>query len=123
MWRGNGEYIHEGVMNHGASYSIGKAAWVRVGTVDILIQSFAQQPNDLAQFRIAGIDPSDYDVLVLKGAAALRANWQDWVDEFINASSPGITDCVLERLNYVNLANKVWPMDKTITPTFDVVHI
>jgi hypothetical protein len=45
------------------------------------------------------------------------------VDEFVNASSPGITDCVLERLNYVNLANNVWPLDKTITPTFDVVHI
>jgi microcystin degradation protein MlrC len=123
MWRGNGEYIHEGVMNHGASYSIRKAAWVRVGTVDILIQSFAQQPNDLAQFRIAGINPADYEVLLLKGAAALRANWQSLVDEFINASSPGITDCVLERLNYVNLANNVWPLDKTITPAFEVVHI
>jgi microcystin degradation protein MlrC len=123
MWRGKGEYIHEGVMNHGASYSIGKAAWVRVGTVDILIQSFAQQPNDLAQFKIAGINPIDYDVLVLKGAAALRANWQNLVDEFVNASSPGITDCVLERLNYVHLANNVWPSDKTITPTFDVLHI
>ena len=123
MWRGNGEYIHEGLMNNGASYSIGKAAWVRIGNVDILIQSFAQQPNDLAQFRIAGINPTDYEVLLLKGAAALRANWQGLVDEFINASSPGITDCVLERLNYVNLANNVWPLVKAITPTFNVVHI
>ncbi len=123
MWRGDGEYVHEGLMNHGASYSIGKAAWVRVNSVDILIQSFAQQPNDLAQFKIAGIDPSEYEVILLKGAAALRANWQSMVDVFLNASSPGITDCVLERLNYVNLAKNVWPLDKTITPTFDVLHI
>ena len=123
MWKGNGEYVHEGRMNHGASYSIGKAAWVRVNTVDILIQSFAQQPNDLAQFKIAGINPTEYAVVLLKGAAALRANWQSLVDEFVNASSPGITDCVLERLNYVNLANNVWPLDKTIAPSFDVVHI
>ncbi|KGA14629.1 hypothetical protein GM51_16775 [freshwater metagenome] len=123
MWKGNGEYVHEGRMNHGASYSIGKAAWVRVNTVDILIQSFAQQPNDLAQFKIAGINPTEYEVIVLKGAAALRANWQSLVDEFVNASSPGITDCVLERLNYVNLANNVWPLDKKITPSFDVAHI
>ena len=123
MWRGNGEYIHEGLMNHGASYSIGRAAWVRVNSVDILIQSFAQQPNDLAQFKIAGIDPSEYEVILLKGAAALRANWQSVVDVFVNASSPGITDCVLERLNYVNLAKNVWPLDKSICPTFDVVHI
>ena len=123
MWRGNGEYIHEGLMNHGASYSIGRAAWVRVHSVDILIQSFAQQPNDLAQFKIAGIDPSEYEVILLKGAAALRANWQSVVDVFVNASSPGITDCVLERLNYVNLAKNVWPLDKSISPTFDVVHI
>jgi microcystin degradation protein MlrC len=123
MWRGNGEYVHEGLMNHGASYSIGKAAWVRVGSVDMLIQSFAQQPNDLAQFKIAGINPTDYEVVLLKGAAALRGNWQSLVDEFLNASSPGITDCVLERLNYVNLADNVWPLNKTIIPTFDVVHI
>ena len=123
MWRGNGEYIHEGLMNHGASYSIGRAAWVRVHSVDILIQSFAQQPNDLAQFKIAGIDPSEYEVILLKGAAALRANWQSVVDVFVNASSPGITDCVLERLNYVNLAKNVWPLDKSISSTFDVVHI
>lgn len=123
IWRGDGEYVHEGVMNHGASYSIGKAALVRVGTVDILIQSFAQQPNDLSQFKIAGIDPNDYEVVLLKGAAALRANWQSVVDEFINVSSPGITDCVLERMNYINLAHNVWPLDKAITPTFDVVHI
>jgi hypothetical protein len=45
------------------------------------------------------------------------------VDVFLNASSPGITDCVLERLNYVNLAKNVWPLDKSITPTFDVLHI
>lgn len=123
MWRGNGEYIHEGLMNHGASYSIGRAAWVRVNSVDILIQSFAQQPNDLAQFKIAGIDPSEYEVILLKGAAALRANWQSVVDVFVNASSPGITDCLLERLNYVNLVKSVWPLDKSISPTFDVVHI
>jgi microcystin degradation protein MlrC len=123
MWRGDGEYVHEGLMNHGAPYSIGKAAWVRVDSVDILIQSFAQQPNDLAQFKIAGIDPSEYEVILLKGAAALRANWQSMVDVFVNISSPGITDCVLERLNYVNLSKNVWPLDKSITPTFGVVHI
>lgn len=123
IWRGSGEYVHEGLMNHGAAYSIGKAALVRVGSVDILIQSFAQQPNDLAQFKIAGIDPSDYEVVLLKGAAALRANWQNLFDEFLNVSSPGITDCILERLNYVNLANNVWPLNRAITPTFDVVHI
>jgi microcystin degradation protein MlrC len=110
-------------MNHGAGYSIGDAALVRIGQTDVLIQSFAQQPNDLAQFKIAQINPDDYQVVLLKGAAALRANWQPRVDEFLNASSLGTTDCKLERLNYQKLDKSVYPLNKELSPTWHVEHL
>lgn len=123
IWQGDGTYQHEGIMNHGAKYTIGDAALVRVKNMDILIQSFAQQPNDIAQFKIAGIDLASYQVTLLKGAAALRANWTNRVDDFFNASSVGMTDCILERLNYQKLAKTVWPLNKDLIPTFEVQHL
>lgn len=123
LWKGDGSYQHEGIMNHGARYSIGEAALVRVKNIDILVQSFAQQPNDLAQFKIAGLDLDYYQVILLKGAAALRANWTILVDDFFNASSLGVTDCILERLNYQKLADTVWPLNKDLNPTFVVQHL
>jgi len=123
IWQGAGDYVHEGLMNHCAGYSIGDAALVRIGQTDILIQSFAQQPNDLAQFKIAQINPDDYQVVLLKGAAALRANWQPRVDEFLNASSLGTTDCKLERLNYQKLDKSVYPLNKDLSPIWAVEHL
>lgn len=123
LWFGDGTYTHEGLMSKGARYSIGKAAVVRIENMDILIQSFAQQPNDLAQFKCAGLSPADYQVIVLKGAAALRANWANQVDHFINASSLGMTDCILERLSYKKLGSTVWPLNKELKPKFTIKHI
>lgn len=123
LWLGDGTYTHEGLMNKGARYSIGKAAVVRINKMDILIQSFAQQPNDLAQFKCAGLNPADYQVVLLKGAAALRANWTSQVNDFINASSPGMTDCILLRLPYKKLGDSVWPLNKTLDPKFTIVNI
>lgn len=123
LWRGDGTYTHEGKMNLGAEYTIGDAALVRINNTDLLIQSFAQQPNDLAQFKIAGIDPEDYQIIILKGAAALRANWSNKVNKFFNASSPGMTDCILERISYNNLGDFVWPINKNLIPDFKVIHL
>jgi microcystin degradation protein MlrC len=109
-------------MNHGAQYTIGESALVRIENSDLLIQSFAQQPNDLAQFKVAGVNPDDYQIILLKGAAALRANWTSKVDVFYNASSMGMTDCILERLSYKKLNNSIWPLNRSLLPEFNVQH-
>jgi microcystin degradation protein MlrC len=122
LWFGDGTYVHEGLMNHGAQYTIGESALVRIENSDLLIQSFAQQPNDLAQFKVAGVNPDDYQIILLKGAAALRANWTSKVDVFYNASSLGMTDCILERLSYKKLNNSIWPLNRSLLPEFNVQH-
>lgn len=96
----DGVFTNAGPMSTGATVSMGGAAWIRSGGLDLVVQGEARQPNDPNLFASLGIDVAGYDVLLLKGAAALRAAWTPIVDGFIDAGTRGETDSVLSRLEY-----------------------
>lgn len=108
---GEGSYTHSGRMYTGQSFTMGLTALLEIEKGSILLQTLPQQPNDLEMFRCTGVNPDDFDCLLLKGAIALRATWAEQVDIFINASSLGTTDCNLGRLPLTKLKNKVWPLN------------
>lgn len=96
----DGVFHNEGPMATGARVDMRGAAVVRMHNLTVLVQSAPTQPNDSAMFRSLGIDPADFPVVLLKGAAALRADWSDRVGRIIDAGTPGETDQVLSRLTY-----------------------
>lgn len=97
---GDGTFTNAGPMAAGAVVSMGSAAVVRCSKADIVVQERPVQPNDPQLFRSLGISPEEYDVILLKGAAALRAAWAEVVDEIVDAATPGATDSDLSRLVY-----------------------
>jgi microcystin degradation protein MlrC len=108
----DGSFKNTGPMAHGAQVTMGPTVVVSVDDVDIVVQSEPVQPNDPELFRSVGIDPSSYDLLLLKGAAALRAGWSALVTGFVDAGTRGVTDCDLTRLPYQHLQG-VWPLDES----------
>ncbi len=106
---GDGTFRNTGPMAQGARVRMGPTALVSVEHVDVLVQSLPVQPNDPEMFRSVGVDPADYDVVALKGAAALRAGWDGLVRDFVDAGTRGVTDCDLTRLPYQHLSG-VWPL-------------
>lgn len=96
----DGVFINEGPMATGATIDMGAACWVRLDNIDIVLQQRATQPNDPQMFHHLGIDLSGYDAVMLKGAAAVRAGWNPYVNDFVDAGTRGETDSVLERLPY-----------------------
>ena len=99
---GSGTFTHAGPMATGATTSMGAAAVVRAGDVDVVVQGRPTQPNDPQLFRSLGIEPSDYDVVILKGASALRASWEPLAVAVVDAATPGVTDSDLSRLIFRN---------------------
>lgn len=97
---GDGTFTNAGPMAAGAIVSMGSAAVVRCSNIDVVVQERPVQPNDPQLFRSLGITPEEYDVILLKGAAAIRAGWADVVDEIVDAATPGVTDSDLSRLVY-----------------------
>lgn len=95
---GDGTFVNTGPMATGAQVSMGGAAVVRHAGLDIVVQRQPIQPNDPQLFRSLGLAPEQYDVVLLKGAAALRAGWATVADAVIDAATPGVTDSDLSRL-------------------------
>ena len=106
---GDGTFRNSGPMARGSEVRMGPTAVVSLGAIDVVVQSLPVQPNDPEMFRSLGLDPTSYDIIALKGAAALRAGWQDLVTGFVDAGTRGVTDCDLTRLPYRRL-RAVWPL-------------
>ncbi|WP_161606096.1 M81 family metallopeptidase [Microlunatus speluncae] len=87
----DGTFVNTGPMATGARVSMGDAAVITIGAVDLVLQSTPIQPNDPELFRSLGLDPSTYRIALLKGAAAVRAGWTPLTDHFIDAATPGPT--------------------------------
>lgn len=98
---GDGRFRNTGPMATGALVDLGGAAWVRAGNVDVLVQGVPRQPNDPNMFHSIGISVGDYDVVLLKGAAALRAGWSSLAGRFVDAATRGETDSDVARLRFV----------------------
>jgi microcystin degradation protein MlrC len=98
--RSDGVFTNEGPMSTGNRVDMGEACLVRLDNLDIVIQRRATQPNDPQLFLHLGVEPADFDALLLKGAAAIRAGWAPYAEDFIDAGTRGDTDSVLDRLPY-----------------------
>lgn len=97
---GEGSFANTGPMQTGAVLDMDGAAWIRFDNCDVVLQGDAVQPNDTNLFRSIGIVPEEYDVLLLKGAAALRAAWSPVVSRIVDAGTPGETDAMVARLPF-----------------------
>ena len=106
---GDGTFTNTGPMAQGARITMGPTAAISLGSLDIVLQSQPVQPNDPELFRSVGIEPRNYELLLLKGAAALRAGWSSLATAFVDAGTRGVTDSDLTRLPYRELRD-VWPL-------------
>lgn len=106
---GDGTFTNTGPMATGATVSMGRAAVLRVQGCDVVVQEHPVQPNDPELFRCLGLEPAGYDAVLLKGAAAVRAGWQELVSRFVDVASRGVCDSRLQRLHYRHAAGERWP--------------
>lgn len=113
---GDGRFVNAGPMSEGAQVTMGPTAVVSFGRANVVLQSVPVQPNDPELFRSVGLDPADHALVLLKGAAAVRAGWEAVVTAFVDAGTPGVTDCDLDRLPYRHL-RPVWPLSAHAAPT------
>lgn len=97
---GDGVFTNSGPMATGARVSMGAAAVVRHAGLVVVVQQQPVQPNDPELFRSLGLTPEDYDVVLLKGAAAVRAAWSKVARDVVDAATPGVTDSDLTRLEF-----------------------
>jgi microcystin degradation protein MlrC len=83
---------------------------VRIGTVDVVIQSDRRPFTRLEHFTNLKIKPAKYEIIVVK-EGYLFPELRDYAPFHIMALSPGFGDQRLERLPFKHLRRPIYPID------------
>lgn len=114
----DGRFILEGPAGRGSAGYIGNSAVVRFGTIDILLQSRGGASGDPQLLRHFGIEPSLYDLVVVKANTSFRLPYSRISPLIYCADTPGAGAANLMRFNWKNLPSGMYPFVKDIAPEF-----
>jgi microcystin degradation protein MlrC len=95
----------------GLSGSMGRSVRLLIGGVDVVVATLPNQVFHPAVFRLHGIEPERYRLVVLKGSNHFRAGFQDMAKAIVTADSPGLTTLRIEFFERSRSPRPIWPLD------------
>jgi len=104
---GPGKFAGTGPMSSGVEFDIGPVAVLEKNGVEIVVSSVRIQNLDVGFFRVAGINPSERQVLVIKSTVHYRAAYEGLVDSFLSVATPGCIPMDPSKLSFKNLRSGV----------------
>jgi len=90
---------------------MGPAAVVRFGNMDILLCDKPTSTGDPQIFRGFGIEPSVYDLIVVKANTSFRAPYSKFTTHFCMADTPGVGAANLHHFHWEHLPKGMYPFD------------
>ena len=112
----NGRFILEGPANRGANGYIGLSAVVRFGNVDILLESRGGASGDPQLLRHFGIEPSLYDLIVVKANTSFRLPYGKISPLIYCADTPGAGAANMKQFRWEKLPEGMHPFAENIQP-------
>ena len=107
----DGIYVHEGPYTTGVTGDLGASALLDCGGVMVIVTTLARSIFDLAQVRIFGINPEDFDLIAIKVMDAFRAGFAPIMRTAICCETGGTTSRFLVALTYKKLRRPISPLD------------
>lgn len=107
----DGKAKREGPVNRGEPFSVGKSAVITFGNMDVLVCEAPAVPGDPQLFRHFGIEPTMYDLVVVKANASFRASYCAFAGEICYADTPGAGAANLKRFRWKHLPKGIYPFD------------
>ena len=111
----DGVFTYRGPMFQGVEDSLGRTATLVVGGVEVVVSSERRQCLDREMLKIAGIELSDYRLLVLKSAVHFRADFGDVASRIFDADTPGIHRPDFNAYEYEHLRRPIYPIDQDVS--------
>ena len=111
----DGVFTYRGPMFQGVEDSLGPTATLVVGGVEVVVSSERRQCLDREMLRVAGIELSDYRLLVLKSAVHFRADFGDVASHIFDADTPGIHRPDFNAYEYKQLRRPIYPLDYDVS--------
>ncbi len=103
----------------GTSEWAGRVAVLRTGRVDLLVSERAVYVVGRTVFRSHGLEPAEYDLVVVKSPNGFRTHYQAIAARIVAVDVPGSTSANLRSLPYRNCARPIFPLDADARPEFE----
>lgn len=84
------------------------------GTVTVVVMSRAVSLFDRAMYYSSGLDPKDFDIIVVKSPHTEYAMYDAWVEQSFNIDIPGATSANLPTLGHTICARPMFPLDDDV---------
>ena len=105
----DGVFQQEGPAGRGLTINIGRAAVLSVGEIDILVCQNMAGNGDPQLYRAFGIEPTAYQLVVVKACTSFRAAYRALAEQIYEANTPGAACAELTRLDYKNVPKSFYP--------------
>ena len=105
----DGRFVVAGKVEHGVVNHIGRTAVLEIGNVDVLVCESSATPGDTELFRHFGIEPMNYQMVVVKACTSFRANYESFALEICDTDTPGAAPVNLKRLTFKKLPKYFHP--------------
>lgn len=116
----DGEFVQEGPANRGMVNKIGPTAVLRFGNLDVLVCDWMIGNGDPQLYRAFGIEPTLYDLVVVKAHTSFRAAYTPFAGEILETDTPGAAATELRRLPFERIPKSLFPWSDVESPEFPV---
>jgi len=107
----DGFFRQEGPAGRGLPCKIGKTAVIGVGNMDIMICENPASSGDPQLLRHFGIEPTLYDLIVVKANTSFHVSYGPFAGEICYADTPGVCAANLKYFKWNKLPKKLYPFD------------
>jgi len=96
----------------GAPWPLGDLVGVKLGGVGIILHSLRSQCFHPDVFYQVGLDPEDYDIIVVKSSQHFRAGFDNIAGDVLYLGAPGVNTMDLATLPFKHIQRPLWPLDQ-----------
>lgn len=105
----DGVFYQEGPVGAGMRRNMGRVAVLRVKNVDVLVCDHACGTGDLQAYRHFGIEPTGYQMVVVKANTSFRAAYTPIASKICMTDTPGAATSHLEALSFRRISQTFYP--------------
>ena len=112
--------LHDGNFSYenGTAGRAGRAAVLTIGKLHVLVTERAVYVVGRKVFQDHGLDPKDFDVVVVKSPNGFRTWYEAIASRIVPVDVPGSTSANLKSLPFENCVRPIFPLDDEVVPPF-----
>lgn len=118
----DGVFRQEGPAGRGMTQRIGHTAVLTFGNLDVVVCEWMAGNGDPQLYRAHGIEPTLYDLVVVKASTSFRAGYSTFAGTIVEADTPGAASSDLMSLPFTRLPKTIYPWHDDPAPEWTVSY-